>query len=146
MTDLEVDCSAGIASQVFEIAEVELSDAGNFKRSRRDSLLEDARAELLRRKQRRQVLGHLGILNDPAWDILLELYIADITGCQLYASVVGTDAAIPQSTALRWLTVLEKEGLLRRRFDNFDKRRQWVGLTPFARSLMERHFTMTAHQ
>lgn len=140
MTDIEADCSAGIASLVFEFSDVEHSQVNDSRRPRRDGFLNEARAEQKRREQRRRVFGHLGILNDPAWDILLELYIAHTTGSQLYASVVGAEAGIPQSTALRWLTVLEKEGLLQRRFDVMDKRRQWVGVTPLARSLMDRHF------
>lgn len=139
MTDIEVDGCAGIASLVFELSDVEFNDVNVSPRSRRVFLLEEARSEQKRRDHRRQVFGNLGILNDPAWDIMLELYIAHATGNQLYASAVGAEAGIPQSTALRWLTVLEKEGLLRRRFDVFDKRRQWVGLTPLARALMDQH-------
>lgn len=139
MTDIEVDRSAGIASLVFEFSDAELNEVCVARRSQKNLLLDEARIEQKRREQRRQVFGNLGILNDPAWDILLELYVAHATGNQLYASAVGAEAGIPQSTALRWLTVLEKEGLLRRRFDVFDKRRQWVGLTPLARSMMDQN-------
>lgn len=103
-------------------------------------LLANARAEAKRRADRRALFGLYDVLNDPAWDILLELYIAGLTGNGLYASVVGAEVGIPQSTALRWLTVLEKMGLVRRNLDPFDKRRQWVGVTPRARTLMEKHF------
>ena len=133
--------------------ELELSNGWSIFRSDEDAspskggapelrleLITIARAEVKRRVDRREVFGAYDVLGDPAWDILLELYISGLTGSGLYASVVGTDAGIPQSTALRWLTVLEKDGLVRRHVDPFDKRRQWVGVTPRARSLMEKHF------
>lgn len=113
------------------------SSTGNEPRSR---LLANARAEAKRRGDRRALFGAYDVLSDPAWDILLELYIAGLSGNGLYASVVGTEAGIPQSTTLRWLNVLEKMGLVRRNPDPFDKRRQWVGVTPRARTLMEKHF------
>ena len=103
-------------------------------------LLANARAEVKRRTDRRALFGVYDVLSDPAWDILLELYISGLTGNGLYASVVGAEVGIPQSTTLRWLNVLEKMGLVRRNIDPFDKRRQWVGLTPRACTLMERQF------
>jgi DNA-binding MarR family transcriptional regulator len=118
-------------------------DAPSSKRGASEMRLELlglARAEAKRRADRRELFGAYDVLSDPAWDILLELYIAGLSGSGLYASVVGTEAGIPQSTALRWLTVLEKSGLVRRHLDQFDKRRQWVGVTPRARGLMEKHF------
>ena len=141
MTDVESDRAFPITSLVFEIDEaMEQSNEGRGEGGRKNFLIV-ARAEAARRFNRRELFGEFDIFSDPAWDILLELYIADATGSQLYASVVGSEAGIPQSTALRWLAVLEKAGLLRRRHDMFDKRRQWIGLTPRALSLMEKHFS-----
>jgi len=141
LTDLEVNRSLDGTSLLFEIADLDLRKAANSRDLNRIRLLEQARAESARRKDRRDMLGHLGILGDAAWDVLLELYISDASGSQLNASTVGAEAAIPQSTALRWLSLLEKEGLVRRRDDIFDKRRHWVGLTPTARKAMDRHFS-----
>lgn len=70
-----------------------------------------------------------GIFADPAWGILLELYEAELRGKRLNASVLGLEAGIAQSTALRWLALLEKMGLTRRTQDALDKRRYWVALT-----------------
>ncbi len=122
-------------------SEEDASSNGRTATEVRLELLAIARSEAKRRADRRALFSAFDVLSDPAWDILLELYIAGLSGSGLYASVVGAEAGIPQSTALRWLTVLEKAGLVRRHLDPFDKRRQWVGVTPRARSLMEKHFT-----
>lgn len=137
MTDAHLDHRSDGPSVILDGADVALKPT----RSNRMMLLEQARAEVVRRKDRRALLGSRGILGDPAWDILIELYISDIAGAQLYASVVGAEAGIPQSTALRWIAVLEKDGLVRRRDDVFDRRRQWVGLTPSARKILDRYFS-----
>lgn len=141
VTDAHVDLRSDGPSLIFDVADVDLHGETKPKRSSRIVLLEQARAEVARRKDRRALLGSFGILGDPAWDMLLELYISDVSGARLYASVVGAEAGIPQSTALRWIAVLEKDGLVRRRDDVFDKRRQWVGLTPTARKTLDRHFS-----
>lgn len=137
VTDAHLDHRSDGPSVILDGADVALKPT----RSNRMMLLEQARAEVVRRKDRRALLGSRGILGDPAWDILIELYISDIAGAQLYASVVGAEAGIPQSTALRWIAVLEKDGLVRRRDDVFDRRRQWVGLTPSARKILDRYFS-----
>jgi DNA-binding MarR family transcriptional regulator len=141
VTKAESDRTAPISSLIFEVGEAGVQTSESRTGLNRTQLLVFARAEARRRLDRREVFGQFDMLSDPAWDILLELYIADATGSPLYASVIGSEAEIPQSTALRWLTVLEKSGLVRRRHDVFDKRRQWVGLTPRGRTLMERHFS-----
>ncbi|MCY1669458.1 hypothetical protein OVA07_00270 [Novosphingobium sp. SL115] len=120
---------------------------GDFAAIRHESearsplLLDLVRAEQANRKRRAQLLGiDHDIFSDPAWDILLELFEADLGGQKINASVVGLDANIPQSTALRWLNMLEKVGLVRRRKDEFDKRRQWIGLTVTARAALQKYF------
>lgn len=141
MTDVESDRISAFASTNFELGEEAPFDHNGQADTSRNRLLFVARAEAARRRDRRELLGEFGILSDPAWDILLELYISDATGSQIYASLIGSETGIPQSTALRWLAVLEKSGLVRRRIDVFDKRRQWVGLTPRARTILQKHFS-----
>lgn len=97
-------------------------------------LADRVRQEIRRRKSRASFLGIApDIFSMPAWEILLELLLAELTGQKNQVTTVGLDTGIPQSTVQRWLAVLENLGLVQRRRDRTDKRRQWVGLTARAR-------------
>lgn len=106
-----------------------------------DARLDQVCRERRNRKRRIALLAPQdGIFADPAWDLLLELYEAALRGKKLSASALGIEAGIPQSTALRWLALLEKMGLMRRTQDVFDKRRQWVTLTTRAMKGFDQYF------
>jgi DNA-binding MarR family transcriptional regulator len=49
-------------------------------------------------------------------------------------------ASVPPTTALRWINVLERKGLLLRIPDPLDGRRFWVALTETAQEKMKRYF------
>lgn len=104
-------------------------------------LVERVRAEVRLRKLRCELLGvPQDMFSMPAWEILTELLLAELLGQQNNVSTVGLEAGIPQSTAQRWLVLLEKRNLVRRRRDFMDKRRQWIGLTPSAYKALCRYF------
>lgn len=110
-------------------------------RDQRGSRLDQVCSEQRSRKRRAALIAPQGgIFADPAWDIILELYGAELRGQKLNASVLGLEAGIAQSTALRWLALLEKMGLARRTVDVFDKRRHWVALTKRAITGLEQYF------
>lgn len=69
------------------------------------------------------------LFSDPAWDILLELYAAEIAQRRITVGQVCKAANVPATTALRWLTTLEKNGLVRRHGDPLDARRFFISLT-----------------
>lgn len=97
--------------------------------------------EIRRRKLRAQLLGINPVFfSMPAWEILLELFLADLTGQRNKVTTVGLDSGIPQSTVQRWLAVLENLKLIQRRRDRIDKRRQWIGLSAKARQALYRYF------
>jgi DNA-binding MarR family transcriptional regulator len=73
---------------------------------------------------------------DPAWDMLLELYAADLKGVRISVTQLCIGAAVPPTTALRWMRSLEQQGLLGRSADHFDARRRYVFLLPGARDTM----------
>ena len=77
---------------------------------------------------------------DPAWDILLELLLAE--ACQYRVSVTSltTAAHVPATTALRYISSMTDSGLLRRRPDPTDGRRMFVELTPQASDALQRYF------
>jgi DNA-binding MarR family transcriptional regulator len=80
---------------------------------------------------------------DPAWDMLLHLFVSGEQGRAVPVSCLCAASAVPQSTALRWIDTLANAGLLDRRLDARDGRRILVGLTPEAANLMRLHMRRT---
>lgn len=66
---------------------------------------------------------------DPAWDIMLDLFVSDFSQQRTPISAATTGARVPATTGLRWLNVLEKRGLVTRRNDPLDARRTHVSLS-----------------
>lgn len=66
---------------------------------------------------------------DPAWDILLELYVLEHEQRRTSVSKLSVSAAIAATTAIRWLDKLQSEGLIEREADPLDARRVWVSLS-----------------
>lgn len=85
-----------------------------------------------------------GLFEDPAWDMLLDLYAAELEGAQVSVSSLCIAAAVPPTTALRWIGRMTDTGLFERRPDPFDRRRAFLGLTAAARDKMDRYFAALA--
>jgi DNA-binding MarR family transcriptional regulator len=76
---------------------------------------------------------------DPAWDMLLHLLHAELTHQRVAVSSLCAAAAVPATTALRWLKTLADKGLVIRRDDHMDGRRTFVDLAPHT-SVALRHY------
>lgn len=90
------------------------------------------------RRRRDMAAGLGGLFGEPAWDILLDVYIAQKSRREIQVSSVCIEAGVPSTTILRWLTRLEQEGLIYRAADNVDGRRRYVRLTEAGEALMQR--------
>jgi DNA-binding MarR family transcriptional regulator len=77
---------------------------------------------------------------DPAWDMMLELLIAEIVQHRVPVSSLCASAAVPATTALRWIKSMTDRGLLRRREDPQDRRRVFIELEPVASAGIRRYF------
>ena len=77
---------------------------------------------------------------DPAWDMLLDLLQAEIAQLRVPVSSLCIAAAVPATTALRWLKTMVSEGLFVRRADPHDGRRVFVELAPRASQALRRYF------
>ena len=79
------------------------------------------------------------IFQEPAWDILLDLFIAHEHGRATTISNACVAACVPTSTALRWLSLLERRAMVRRWNHERDGRTKLLGLTPKAVEMMLRY-------
>jgi hypothetical protein len=76
------------------------------------------------------------IFADPAWDMLLDLMAAQMEQRDVPVSSLCIAAAVPTTTALRWIRSLTEAGLFIRRMDPSDARRTYISLSPGAASAM----------
>lgn len=77
---------------------------------------------------------------DPAWDMLLDLLQAEIAHLRVPVSSLCIAAAVPATTALRWLKTMVSEGIFVRRADPHDGRRVFVELAPETSHALRRYF------
>lgn len=80
------------------------------------------------RAARRQYFDN-DLFADPAWDILLELYALASEQRRTSVSKLCMAAAVPTTTALRWIDRLHQDKLIERKPDPLDGRRVWVSLS-----------------
>jgi len=77
---------------------------------------------------------------DPAWDMLLDLLQAEIAKLRVPVSSLCIAAAVPATTALRWLKTMVQQGIFLRRADPHDGRRVFVELAPETSQALRRYF------
>lgn len=78
---------------------------------------------------------------DPAWDMLLDLMAARLSGQRVSVSSLCIAAAVPATTALRWIRALTDNGLFLRQADPADGRRVFIALSEKAADAMTNFFT-----
>jgi hypothetical protein len=76
---------------------------------------------------------------DPAFDMLLDLYAARLEGSRVAVSSLCIAAAVPATTALRWIKALTDKDLFLRQADPRDGRRVYIGLSEEAALAMGRY-------
>lgn len=68
-------------------------------------------------------------LGEPNWDILLDLFIAKSRGKMVSITSACIASHVPPTTALRWIALLEEDGLIIREGDKDDRRRFFIRLS-----------------
>lgn len=101
-------------------------------------------AEMIRsvihhRRLRRSYFGD-DLFADPAWDMMLQLLLAELMQVRVAVSDLCDGAGIPPTTALRWHKFLVGRKLLVRRPDPHDARRVFVELSCEASQALRRYF------
>lgn len=83
---------------------------------------------------------------DPAWDMLLDLLQAEIAQHRVPVSSLCIAAAVPATTALRWIKTMTDSGLFNRRADPHDGRRVFIELAPQTSAALRRYFAEVGPQ
>ena len=91
-------------------------------------LAENANIEYRNRRRREKYL-HVDFLAEPAWDMLLELFMQYAGGARISVTSLCISSSSPSTTALRYIGLLEKHGLVKRSPCLSDKRVTFVELT-----------------
>ena len=77
---------------------------------------------------------------DPAWDMMLDLFRAELSQRRISTSSLCVAAAVPATTALRWIRAMTEKGLFVRHDDPFDGRRVYIELAPEVSEALRRYF------
>jgi DNA-binding MarR family transcriptional regulator len=97
-------------------------------------LLSLAKRIITARQKRSQYLA-TKLLGEPAYDMLLSLFVASLEQRPMSVSELVRASGVPSTTALRWIGVLQDHGMTRRRNHPLDARVTYV---EFEQSGMDR--------
>ncbi len=112
------------------------TNMGHETSGHRDTELAEYAEHLYRERQQRMRFFPSNIFSEPAWDILLDLFINAARNRPISITSACIAGGIPATTGLRWLGVLEQEGLLVRETSGDDARVTWVRLSPHGMNAM----------
>ena len=97
---------------------------------------------MIRMRRLRDRFFDPSLFADPAWDMLLDLMAARMEKVQVAVSSLCIAAAVPPTTALRWIRVMTESGLFERVSDPVDGRRVFIRLSDPAADAMTRYLTV----
>lgn len=102
----------------------------------------DVRRAIRARRLRDQFFGAT-LFEDPGWDMLLDLYAAELERGRVSVSSLCIAAAVAPTTALRWIARMTDTGLFERRPDLLDRRRAFMVLSDRASEAMRGYIVAT---
>lgn len=108
----------------------------------RATLIARAREEFHNRRRRVMTFGQ-SMFGEAAWDMLLVLYILDVSGQRQTVGSVLQFSGTPMSTAKRWLDYLAAHDLVQREAHPTDRRTAFVTLTAKAREKLDLYYSET---
>ena len=103
--------------------------------------LQRAKDYYSKRRLRDRLFCDPTLFADPAWDILIDLFIASEEGRGISISSACIASAVPITTALRWIKILETAGHISRHDDPSDARRIFISLTEESTNALRRYFS-----
>lgn len=130
--------------------EMEANATASAAKASREHLFAVARFSWLVRQGR---VRHFSpaMFGEPAWDLLLALYVNESKDPTPTVSSLAKTAGASMTTAFRWIDYLEEKGLIERERRSLEGRAWTVALSERGRVTLEKYFTdvfvrMTASQ
>lgn len=121
----------------YDCADISARLAGAANREKQRSAVATAKTMYAFRRRRDIKFEGLALFEDPAWDILLAIYIDEADGRLVSVSSACYASHVAPTTALRWIARLEQTGALERTDDPHDRRRSYLRLTSVTRSHLD---------
>lgn len=126
---------AGMSIAGTGTAHIGTADTGNAL----NALAVKKAADLLKiTKRRSRLVSVANLFADPAWFILLDLFVRQHSGLQTSVSSACHASSPPVTTALRHLAVLTERKIIEREYDSVDQRRIFLRLTEEASAEIQR--------
>lgn len=102
----------------------------------RQSLLSRARLVISSRRARERYFDR-ELFGEPAWDVLLALYVTEDSGARFTTSKLAECIGAPLSTVIRWVKTLEQQSLVERADHPTDRRIVFIRLRDKARKALD---------
>jgi hypothetical protein len=127
----QLDAAQEILDQIRVTSGCQVSAPQRSKPSSRvESAVETARRAYDERKARAKFVGNEDMFGEPAWDILLDLFIRQANEERVTVKIASLSADMTPTTTMRWLYVLELNQLIQSHVDPADPNRHQIHLTP----------------
>lgn len=104
-----------------------------------DVILADIALDELRWREARRRFCSADLWGELGWAMLLDLFAQRVRGKAVSITSACIASGGAPTTALRWLHLLEQEGLIYLQSCSTDARRRYVGLTPVGYESMRRY-------
>lgn len=101
---------------------------------------------ILRIRKLRTKFLDVDLFADPAWDLLLDLKLAELDQARVSVSAACIAAGVPPTTALRWITTMVDRGLLDRNPDRLDGRRFYLSLARATSAALDNYIDDAARE
>jgi len=100
-------------------------------------------AAMVATRERRKKFFNASMFGEPAWDVLLALYLAEARGERTNINTLTQSSGAAPTTALRWMNYLENHQLISREEHPTDARASIVRLTDKAQRALELYLLET---
>ncbi len=116
---------------------------GEVEERQRDVNLNRLASAILEARRRRTEIFNPAMFGEPAWELLLTLFVMDREGPRLTIGRLAQVAGTKLTTALRWLEYLEDQAFVRREEHPNDARTAFIELTDKAREALRLYLSET---
>jgi DNA-binding MarR family transcriptional regulator len=124
-----------------EIKQDVIDEAGKVEESKHRETLSALALSKYRVRRMREEYFPQQLFGEPAWDILLDLYISNGMDRKISVSSLCVASMVPPTTALRYISMLEDNGMLRKVPAESDRRVSLVELTEEGCRAMDAYLT-----